>query len=154
MSLQFTGIFYLHWHSYSSLAKTWPSIQNRISPGLKVFHITHYLCSECSFVFFLNQLTANERHWKEPWFRRPFLKSRQMRWYTYIHTYLHPKISNEAGLEHRQSRLVTYATWISLLWSHQALQQISRNIRPEDFKQAPLSFLWKSSLLVHSCVLR
>ena len=55
------GIFYLHLHSYSSLAKTWLSIRNRISPGLKVFHITHYLCSECSFVFFLNRLTANER---------------------------------------------------------------------------------------------
>ena len=61
VSLQFTGIFYLHLHSHSSLAKTWLSIRNRISPGLKVFHVTHYLCSECSFVFFLNRLTANER---------------------------------------------------------------------------------------------
>ena len=28
--------------------------------------------------------------------------------HSYIHTYLHPKISNEAGFEHRQPRLVTY----------------------------------------------
>ena len=55
------GIFYLHLHSYSSLAKTWLSIRNRISPGLNVVHITHYLCSESSFVFFLNRLTVNER---------------------------------------------------------------------------------------------
>ena len=48
VSLQFTGIFYLHLHSNSSLAKTWLSIRNRISPGLKVFHITLYLCSECA----------------------------------------------------------------------------------------------------------
>ena len=25
-------------------------------------------------------------------------------------TYIHPKVSNEAGLRHRQPRLVTYAT--------------------------------------------
>ena len=48
--------FHLHLHSYSSLAKTWLSIRNRISPG-----VTPYLGSECSFVFFLNRLTANER---------------------------------------------------------------------------------------------
>ena len=35
--------------------------------------------------------------------------------YTCIHTYLHPEISNEAGFGHRQLRLVTYATSISLL---------------------------------------
>ena len=35
--------------------------KNRISQALKVFHITLYSCSECSFVFFLNRLTANER---------------------------------------------------------------------------------------------
>ena len=29
--------------------------------GLKVFHNTLYLCSECSFVFFLDRLTANEK---------------------------------------------------------------------------------------------
>ena len=54
---------------------------------------------------------------KAPRFRGLYLKSRQMR-------YLHPKISNEAGFWHRQPRLVTYATWISLLRSHQALQQL------------------------------
>ena len=37
------------------------SVRNRISPGLKVFHITLYLCYECSFVFFLDRLTANEK---------------------------------------------------------------------------------------------
>ena len=35
--------------------------------------------------------------------------------FTYIHSCSRPKISNEAGLGHRQSTLVTYATWISLL---------------------------------------
>ena len=50
------GNFCLHLHSYASLAKTWLSIRNRISPG-----VTTYLGSECSFVFFLNRLTANER---------------------------------------------------------------------------------------------
>ena len=62
-SLQFTGIFFLHLHLYSPLAKTWLStyIRNRISPELKVFHITLYLCSACSFVFFLNRSTTNER---------------------------------------------------------------------------------------------
>ena len=43
--------------------------------------------------------------------------------HTYIHTYLHPTISKEAGFGHRQPRFVTYATWISLLWSLVALQQ-------------------------------
>ena len=33
-------------------------------------------------------------------------------------TQIHPKISNEAGFGHRWTRLVTYATWISLLRSH------------------------------------
>ena len=54
--------FYLHLHSYSSLAKTWLFIRHRISPWLKLFHITLYLCSEWSFVFiFLNRLPANEK---------------------------------------------------------------------------------------------
>ena len=43
-------------HSYSSLAKTWLSIRNSVSPG-----VTPYLGSERSFVFFLSRLTANER---------------------------------------------------------------------------------------------
>ena len=71
------GNFYLHLHPYPSLAKTW--LSNRISPGLKVFHIIHCLCSQCSFVFFLNRLTANERHWNEPRFWRPFYA---MIWHT------------------------------------------------------------------------
>ena len=55
------GNFYLHLHSYSSLAKTWLFIRHRISPWLKRFHITLYLCSEWSFVFiFLNRF-AGER---------------------------------------------------------------------------------------------
>ena len=37
ISLQFTGIFYLHLHSYSSLANTWLSTRNRISASI-VFH--------------------------------------------------------------------------------------------------------------------
>ena len=72
---QFRGIFYLQLRSYSSRAKTWLSIRNRISPWLKVFHMTLYLCSECSFVSFLNRLTANDRG-SEPRFGR-------------LHTYLH-----------------------------------------------------------------
>ena len=42
-----------------------------------------------------------------------------------LHTYLHPKISNEAGFGHRQPRLITYATLTSLLRSLVASQQLS-----------------------------
>ena len=42
VSLQFTEIFYLHWPSYCSLAKTWLSIRNRISPVLYVLYIPLY----------------------------------------------------------------------------------------------------------------
>ena len=82
-------------------------------PGLK-FSTSHFICvlSILLFSFWIDWPRT-----KRPRFRGPYLKSRQMRWYTYIQTYLHPKISNEAGLGHRQPRLVTYATWISLLWS-------------------------------------
>ena len=41
---------------------------------------------------------------------------------TYQHIYIQ-HISNDSGFEHRQPRLVTYAAWISLLWSLVALQQ-------------------------------
>ena len=40
-----------------------------------------------------------------------YLKSRQIRWYTYIQNF-----SNELGIWRRVPRLVTYATEISLLW--------------------------------------
>ena len=57
--------FYLHLHSYSSLAKTWLSIRNRISPG-----VIPYLGSECSlFSSWIVWLRT-----KEPRFRGPYLK--------------------------------------------------------------------------------
>ena len=121
ISLQFTGIFYLHLHSYSSLAKMWLSIRNRISPGLKVFHITLYLTVFWVTFCFLSESIDCER------------KSLDCECHNWnrgicgdihrLHTYLHPKISNEAGFRHRQLTLVMYMTWISLLQSLVALQQ-------------------------------
>ena len=45
----------------------WLSIRNRISPGLYVCHVALYLCSESSFVFWID-------------FRGRYLKSKQMLW--------------------------------------------------------------------------
>ena len=55
------GIFYLHLHSYSSHAKTWLSIRKTGFRKRLKFSTSHFIRSECSFVFFLNRLTANER---------------------------------------------------------------------------------------------
>ena len=54
-------------------------------PGLK-FSTSHIICvvSVRLFSFWIDWQRT-----KEPWFRRPFLKSRQMLWYTDIHTYIH-----------------------------------------------------------------
>ena len=87
-------------------ARTWLSKRNSISPGLKVFHITHYLCSECSFVFFLNRLTANER----ASISKAVLEIVQMRWYTYIHTYIHTHIHT-----HIHTYIHTYIHELSVL---------------------------------------
>ena len=53
-------------------------------PGLK-FSTSHIICvvSVRLFSFWIDWQRT-----KEPWFRRPFLKSRQMLWYTDIHTYI------------------------------------------------------------------
>ena len=59
--LQFTGIFYLHLYSYSSLAKTWLSIRNRISSRLKVFHIMLYLTVFRVTFCFLSESIDSER---------------------------------------------------------------------------------------------
>ena len=82
-----SGIFYLHLRSYYSLVKTWLSIRNRISPWLKVFRITLYLCSECSFVSFLNRLTANDRG-SEPRFQRLHVLVIEANAVIYIRTYI------------------------------------------------------------------
>ena len=111
-------------------------------PGLK-FSTSHIICvlSVLLFSFWIDWLRT-----KEPQFRRPFLKSCKcgdihtyihtyMNWVfyeirstqntiIYIHAYLQPKISNEDGFGHRQPRLVTYATWISLLRSLVASHQL------------------------------
>ena len=55
------GIFYLHLQSYSSHAKTWLSIRKTGFRKRLKFSTSHFIRSECSFVFFLNRLTANER---------------------------------------------------------------------------------------------
>ena len=55
-----------------------------------------HLCSECSFVFFLNRLTMNER----ASISRTILEIE-----AYAMIYIQPKISNEAGFGHRQPRL-------------------------------------------------
>ena len=54
-------------------------------PGLK-FPTSHIICvvSVRLFSFWIDWQRT-----KEPWFRRPFLKSRQMLWYTDIHTYIY-----------------------------------------------------------------
>ena len=43
VSLQFTAIFYLHLHPYSSLAKTWFLYQTGFGPGFK-FSTSHFIC--------------------------------------------------------------------------------------------------------------
>ena len=85
------------------------------------FSTPHFICvlNVLLFSFWIDWLWT-----KEPQFRGLYLKSRQMRWCTYISTYIviHPKISNKAGFRHRQPRLITYATWVSLLQSLVASQ--------------------------------
>ena len=61
VSLQFMGIFYLHLPAYSSLAKTWLSIRNRISPGLHVLHIPLYRMVDCSFSFLSQSIADREQ---------------------------------------------------------------------------------------------
>ena len=61
VSLQFMGIFYLHLPSYSSLAKTWLSIRNRISPGLHVLHLPLYRMVDCSFSFLSQSIADREQ---------------------------------------------------------------------------------------------
>ena len=100
VSLQFTGIFYLHLPSYSSLAKTWLSIRNRISPVLYVLYIPLYRMIDCCFRFLSqNRLTTNKRASISR-----NLKSRPMRWYDWFRAQ-----ATQAG---------TYASRISLLRSH------------------------------------
>ena len=121
--LQFTRIFYLHLHSYSLLAETSLSTWNRISPPL-IFHNPLYrqlsVLEDTVFIFlFLNRWAATKRAWIQGLRNRGKFADI----HTNLDTYLNLKISNEAGFGYRQPRLVTHATWISLLHSHQALQQ-------------------------------
>ena len=67
------NLHYLRLISNSSLAKTWLSTRKRISGAIKFSTSTSMV--ECSW-----------RRTKEPRFGRQNLKSRQMRWYTHIHT--------------------------------------------------------------------
>ena len=61
VSLQFTGIFYLHLPSYSSLAKTWLSIGNRISPVLYVLYIPLYRMIDCCFGFLSESIDCEQK---------------------------------------------------------------------------------------------
>ena len=57
-------------------------------PGLK-FSTSHIICVVSVRLF---SFCIDWQRTKEPWFRRPFLKSRQMLWYTdihQIHTYIY-----------------------------------------------------------------
>ena len=79
------GIFYLQLHSYSSHAKTWLSIRKTGFRKRLKFSTSHFIrvLSVLLFSFWIDWLRM-----KDPRLRRPYLKSRQMRWYTCIHTYL------------------------------------------------------------------
>ena len=59
--LQFTGIFYLHLPSYSSLAKTWLPIRNRISPLLYVLYIPLYRMIDFCFGFLSESIDCEQK---------------------------------------------------------------------------------------------
>ena len=91
VSLQFTGIFYLHFHPYSSLAKTCFLYQTGFLPGFK-FSTSHFICVLNLNILLLILSESIDCEREEPRFRGPYLKSRQMRSCTYIsymHTYLY-----------------------------------------------------------------
>ena len=90
----FTGIFYLHLHSYSSLAKTWLLYETGFLSGL-VFHIPLCQWSSVLQVFFLLVFV--------PRFRGAYFNSRQK-------DDIQTKISSEAGFGNSQPRLVTQAS--------------------------------------------
>ena len=89
VSLQFTGIFYLHLHP--SLAKTCFLYQTGFLPGFK-FSTSHFICVLNLNILLLILSESIDCEREEPRFRGSYLKSRQMRSYTYIsymHTYLY-----------------------------------------------------------------
>ena len=122
LSLQFTEMF------SASLAMILFACKNvafytkqDFAGALTVLHITLYLGAECSSVFLSESIDCERKSLDfegHTWNRG---KCGDI--HTGIQTYLHQKISNEAGFQHRQPRLVTYATWISLLRSLVPSQQ-------------------------------
>ena len=93
--------------------------------GLK-FSTAHFINSRVflarghSIYFFLQGLILNRLAMtKRAWIWWPWNWGKKVIYtHTYIHTciqtYMYPKLSNGAGIGHRQDRLFMYATWISL----------------------------------------
>ena len=115
VSLQFTGIFYLHFHPYSSLAKTCFLYQTGFLPGFK-FSTSYFICVLNLNILLLIFSESIDCEREEPRFRGPYLKSRQMRSYTYI-SYMHTTYFVERSIHLIEER------WLLIITEEFRLQE-------------------------------
>ena len=122
MSLHVHKNFYLHLHSYSSLVKTWFSTHRQDFSALSLPQPVDFINSQVflargySIYFSLQGLIRNRLAMtKSAWIWWPWNWGKKGDIHTYIHTciqtYMYRKLSNRAGIGHRQHRLFMYATW-------------------------------------------